>query len=118
MLSTKNNNLWSLKIPILVAVESTCACSDCLPARHEHWLRHYGPADVLTMAEVDPVKATSFKRLICKDAADFALRDIRIRFFVSNSCRAYQQITYLVIAPGVYNCTYFWLPVIIISVPL
>jgi len=59
MLSTKNNNLLSLKIPILVAVESTCACSDCLPARHEHWLRHYGPVDVLTMAEVDPVKATS-----------------------------------------------------------
>jgi len=48
---------------------------------------------------------------MCKDAADFALRDIRIRFFVSNSCRAYQQITYLVVAVGVYNCTYFWLPV-------
>lgn len=51
------------------------------------------------------------KRLMCKDAADFALRDIRIRFFVSNSCRAYRQITYLVVADGVYNCTYFWLPV-------
>ena len=52
------------------------------------------------------------KHLMCKDAADFALCDIRIRFFVSSSCRAYQQITYLVVAAGVYNCTCFWLPVI------
>jgi len=48
---------------------------------------------------------------MCKDAADFVLRDIRIRFLVSNLRRAYRQITYLVVAAGVYNCTYFWLPV-------
>jgi hypothetical protein len=48
---------------------------------------------------------------MCKDAADFALRDIRIRFFVSNSCRAYQQITYPAVTAGIYNCTSFWFSV-------
>jgi hypothetical protein len=55
-----------------------------------------GPANVLTMAEEDLVKATFNTRLRCKDVANLAPRDIRIRSVVDQfiPCLATDQFAF------------------------